>query len=84
MKWDRFGIDRAGCRQCANASEVVRAGLRALEQNEAEDRAKLEALCAAIQAGREGPLKDGGSVIADLKKQLARSTLQRHSGALTA
>lgn len=34
-----------------NASEVVRAGLRLLETQEAEDAAKLEALRAAVQEG---------------------------------
>ena len=35
----------------SNASEVVREGLRLLEQREAEDRAKLEWLRAAAQDG---------------------------------
>lgn len=34
-----------------NASEVVRAGLRLLEQREAEDAAKLQALREAVQLG---------------------------------
>ena len=37
--------------QFQNASEVVREGLRLLEQRQAEERAKLEALRAAIQVG---------------------------------
>ncbi len=37
--------------QYANASEVLRAGLRALEADEREDQAKLDALRAAVQAG---------------------------------
>ncbi len=35
----------------SNASEVVREGLRLLEQREAEDKAKLEWLRSAAQAG---------------------------------
>ncbi len=35
----------------SNASEVVREGLRLLEQRQAEDAAKLEALRAAVQLG---------------------------------
>ena len=35
----------------SNASEVVREGLRLLEQRQAEDAAKLEALRAAVQVG---------------------------------
>lgn len=37
--------------QYANASEVLRAGLRALEQAEREERAKLDALRVAIDEG---------------------------------
>jgi hypothetical protein len=54
-----------------------------LDQDEAEDSAKVEALCAAIPAGLEGPLYDGESVMADLKEQLARRS-SRHSRELTA
>lgn len=36
-----------------NASEVVRAGLRLLERQEAEDAAKIEALRAAFKDGEE-------------------------------
>ncbi len=43
----------------ANASEVVRAGLRALEEDEREDQAKLEALRSALQAGEESGIADG-------------------------
>jgi antitoxin ParD1/3/4 len=48
---DRFvdGMIQDG--QYANASEVLRAGLRALEQNRREERIKLEALRAAIDEG---------------------------------
>lgn len=37
--------------QFSNASEVVRAGLRLLEQRQAEDAAKLGALRAAVDVG---------------------------------
>ena len=37
-EWESFVSDRVQSGQYANASEVVRAGLRALEQDEAEDR----------------------------------------------
>lgn len=36
-----------------NASEVVRAGLRLLEREEAEDAAKIEALRAAFKEGED-------------------------------
>jgi len=39
--------------QFQNASEVVREGLRLLEQRQREEALKLEALRAAIEVGRE-------------------------------
>ena len=45
--------------QYANASEVLRAGLRALEREEREDQAKLEVLRSALQAGEESGIADG-------------------------
>jgi antitoxin ParD1/3/4 len=49
--FDQF-IERAvSAGEFQNASEVVRAGLRLLEQQRREDEAKLEALRAAIQVG---------------------------------
>jgi len=46
----------------ANASEVLRAGLRALEQDEQEDLAKLEALRTAIQAGIDSGVAQGDPI----------------------
>lgn len=47
--------------QYANASEVVRAGLRALDEDEKEDAARLVALQNALQAGEDsGVAPDGG------------------------
>ena len=50
----------------SNASEVVREGLRLLEQRQAEDALKLEALRAAVEnaiadmkAGRTSPVPEG-------------------------
>ena len=82
-EWESFVSDRVQSGQYANASEVVRAGLRALEQDEAEDRAKVEALRAAIQEGLKGPFHDGETVMADVKKQLAQRA-RRHARELTA
>lgn len=82
-EWESFVTDRVESGQYANASEVVRAGLRALEQEEAEDRAKVEALRAAIQEGLEGPFHDGETVMADIKKRLAHRA-RRHASELTA
>ena len=43
----------------ANASEVIRAGLRALKEDEREDRAKLKALREAIKAGEASGVAEG-------------------------
>jgi antitoxin ParD1/3/4 len=45
--------------QYANASEVVRAGLRALESDERENAARLEALRSALTAGEESGFGEG-------------------------
>lgn len=58
-KMDRFVADRVKSGQYVNASEVLRAGLRALEQDEQEDLAKLEALRTAIQAGLDSDIAKG-------------------------
>ncbi|MGP8187636.1 MAG: type II toxin-antitoxin system ParD family antitoxin [Terracidiphilus sp.] len=58
----------------ANASEVVRAGLRALEQGEKEDRAKLEALRSAVLAGEESGVADG-DVIGEIRERMRRRAL---------
>jgi antitoxin ParD1/3/4 len=57
--------------QYANASEVIRAGLRALEEGEREDAAKIDALRAAIDAGEaSGTAK--GDVIGRLRMRIRR------------
>jgi antitoxin ParD1/3/4 len=56
---DRFVDAKLRSGQYANASEVLRAGLRALEEDEKEDAAKLEALRRAIQEGEESGIYEG-------------------------
>lgn len=56
---DKFVARRIRDGRYANASEVLRAGLRALEEDEKEDQARLEALRAAIQAGEESGIAEG-------------------------
>ena len=51
--FDRFIDDGISSGRFSNASEVVREGLRLLEQREAEDRANLEWLRSAAQEGIE-------------------------------
>jgi len=60
--------------QYANASEVLRAGLRALDQAEREDQARLEALRAAIDAGEKSGVADG-DVIGEVRERIRRRAL---------
>lgn len=62
-----------------NASEVLRDGLRLVQQREAEDAARLEALRAAvavgvadIAAGRVHDFADGAALRRDLAARAAR------------
>ena len=57
--------------QFANASEVLRAGLRALEADEKEDQARLEALRMAIQSGIDSGVA-GGDVIGRIRARIRR------------
>ena len=45
-----------------NASEVIRAAIRALKQSELEDHAKVEALKTAIQEGFDSGIYEGDVV----------------------
>jgi antitoxin ParD1/3/4 len=49
--WDEFIESGITSGRFSNASEVVREGLRLLEQREAEEKAKLEWLRAAVKEG---------------------------------
>lgn len=55
-----------------NASEVIRAAIRALRQADLEDQAKVEALKVAIAEGLEGPFVDGPTVIAEMRERIRR------------
>ena len=55
----------------ANASEVLRAGLRALEQAEREDLARLEALRSAVSAGEASGIADG-DVLGDVRERIRK------------
>lgn len=63
----------------ANASEVLRAGLRALERSEREDQTRLEALRAALDAGEASGVADG-DVMAEVRERVRRRAMV--SGAL--
>jgi antitoxin ParD1/3/4 len=58
----------------ANASEVLRAGLRALEQAEREDLARLEALRSAVSAGEASGVADG-DVMGEVRERIRRRAL---------
>jgi antitoxin ParD1/3/4 len=58
---DRFVAEQVESGQFQNASEVVRAGLRALKNEQAAREGKIEALREAIQAG----LSSGPGVVVD-------------------
>lgn len=70
-----------------NASEVLREGLRLLEQREAEEAAKLDALRHAtsiglmdLEQGRfiEVRSEDLGSLLADIGNQAAQSVAEKY------
>lgn len=55
-----------------NASEVVRAAIRALMQADLEDKAKVKALRSAIAEGLKGPFRDGPTVMAEMRERVRR------------
>lgn len=74
---DKFVESRIKRGRYANASEVLRAGLRALDQAEKEDEAKLAALRAAVLAGEQSGLAQG-DVFARLRERVRmRASLKR-------
>jgi putative addiction module CopG family antidote len=66
---DRYVASRIESGQYANASEVLRAGLRALEWSEREDHVKLEALRAAVLTGEESGVAEGDVMGYSFSKQ---------------
>lgn len=70
---DKFVESKIRKGEYANASEVLRAGLRALEQREQEDKAKLQALREALAAGENSGVFEGeiGEDLNGYLKQLA-------------
>jgi antitoxin ParD1/3/4 len=54
-----------------NASEVLRAGLRALERADREDRARLESLRAALAAGEKSGVAEG-DVFSEVRERIRR------------
>lgn len=67
---DRYVEQRVASGHYDNASEVVRAAIRALMQSELEDQAKVEALKVAIAEGLEGPFFDGPTVMEEMRQRI--------------
>jgi antitoxin ParD1/3/4 len=76
---DKFVDSKIRSGRFANASEVVRAGLRALEQSEREDKARLEAIRAAVAAGEESGVAEG-DVMAEMRERIRRRALVNGRG----
>jgi antitoxin ParD1/3/4 len=65
----------------ASASEVVREGLRLMEEHEAERAARLDALRADIVRGREsGPGVPAEEVFARVRERIAGAPRKRAAG----
>jgi antitoxin ParD1/3/4 len=76
LQMDKFVDSRIKRGRYANASEVLRAGLRALEAAEKEDKAKLDALRSAVLAGEQSGVAEG-DVFGEIRNRVgerARST----------
>jgi len=71
---DRYVAERIESGQYANASEVLRAGLRALQGSEREEQVKLEALRAAVRAGEESGVAEG-DVMSEVRERIRRRAL---------
>lgn len=78
---DRFVAAKIRSGQYANASEVLRAGLRALDEDDKENQARLEALRTAIQSGIDSGVA-GGDVIERIRARIQRRA--EATGRLTA
>lgn len=68
---DQFVDAKIRSGEYANASQVLRAGLRALVSSEREGQAKLDAIRAAVQAGEESGLAEG-DVFAEARERIRR------------
>lgn len=71
---DKFVDTRIRSGKYANASEVLRAGLRALERSEREDQARLEALRAALEAGEASGIAEG-DVVNEVRERIRRRAM---------
>jgi antitoxin ParD1/3/4 len=84
--FDRLVKSRVASGRFGNASEVVREGLRLLEQRDQEERAKLKWLGSAVSEGIED-VEDGrytalrsGEEVASFMRQLRRQVARDDAG----
>ena len=63
-----------------DANDVVREGLRLLEDRQAEAQSKTDALRAEIQKGLEGPFIPLDDAIAEVKRRIAEVASNRKAG----
>lgn len=75
-EWDQFVADQVESGQYANASEVIRAGLQALQDRREIHKAKVEALRAAILHGINSGAA-AGDVIGDLRKHIHKRAAEK-------
>lgn len=68
---DKFVDTRIRSGKYANASEVLRAGLRALDRLEREDQARVEALRAGLEAGEASGVAEG-DVVSEVRERIRR------------
>jgi antitoxin ParD1/3/4 len=71
---DKFVDTRIKRGHYANASEVLRAGLRALEKVEKEDKARLDAIRSAVLAGEQSGIAEG-DVFGEIRDRIRRRAL---------
>lgn len=71
---DKFVDAKIRSGKFANASEVLRAGLRALERTEQEDQLKLRALRAALEAGEASGIAEG-DVMSEIRERIRRRAM---------
>ena len=71
---DKFVDTRIRSGKYANASEVLRAGLRALDRLEREDQARVEALRAALEAGEASGVAEG-DVVSEVRERIRRRAI---------
>lgn len=71
---DKFVDTRIRSGKYANASEVLRAGLRALDRLEREDQARVEALRAALEAGEASGVAEG-DVVSEARERIRRRAI---------